>query len=70
MAGSSIAAPSAAAWVTDFSNAAYYARDAQEREVDDLRLAWCILTTRWASPRSAGAPWRAPRSRSLFTARG
>jgi len=49
MAGSSIAAPSAMAWVTDFCNAAYYARAAGEREVDDLRLAWCILATRWAS---------------------
>jgi len=49
MAGSSIAAPSAMAWVTDFCNAAYYARDADERDVDDLRLAWCILATRWAS---------------------
>ena len=39
MAGSSIAAPSAMAWVTDFCNAAYYARDPGERDVDDLRLA-------------------------------
>ncbi len=36
-------------WVTDFCNAAYYARDPDERDVDDLRLAWCILATRWAS---------------------
>jgi len=49
MAGSSIAAPSAMAWVTDFCNAAYYARDPSERDVDDLRLAWCVLATRWAS---------------------
>jgi hypothetical protein len=49
MAGSSIAAPSAAAWVTDFYNAAYYARDAEERHVDDLRLAICVLHTRWAT---------------------
>jgi hypothetical protein len=31
MAGSSIAAPGAIAWVTDFLNAAYYARDDDER---------------------------------------
>jgi hypothetical protein len=47
MAGSSIAGRDAAAWVTDFLNAAYYRRDEQEREVDDLRLAFCILTTYW-----------------------
>ena len=49
MGGSSIAAPGAAAWMTDFLNAAYFARPAGERAVDDLRLAMCILTTRWAS---------------------
>jgi hypothetical protein len=49
MAGSSIAAPGAAGWVTDFLNAAYFARPARSREVDDLRLAHGILTTRWAS---------------------
>lgn len=47
MAGTSIAAPDAAPWVTDFLNAAYYARREGERDVDDLRLAFCILTTRW-----------------------
>ncbi len=47
MTGSSIAAKDAAAWVTDFLNAAYYRRAAGEREVDDLRLAFCILTTFW-----------------------
>jgi hypothetical protein len=40
MTGSSIAAPDAAAWVTDFLNAAYYRRADEEREVDDLRLAF------------------------------
>jgi hypothetical protein len=49
MGGSSIAAPAAAGWMTDFLNAAYFARPADERTVDDLRLAMCILTTRWAS---------------------
>jgi hypothetical protein len=48
MAGSSIAAPGAAAWVTDFLNAAYYARPDGDRDVADLRLAHGILTTRWA----------------------
>jgi hypothetical protein len=48
MGGSSIAAPGAAAWMTDFLNAAFYARPAAERDVDDLRLALCVLTTRWA----------------------
>jgi hypothetical protein len=47
MTGSSIAALDAATWVTDFVNAAYYRRPADEREVDDLRLASCILTTYW-----------------------
>lgn len=57
MAGSSIAAPSAAPWVTDFLNAAYFARADEERDLDDLRLAQCILATRWAlhAPRRLGA---------------
>jgi hypothetical protein len=47
MAGSSIAGRDAAAWVTDFLNAAYYRRPAGARDVDDLRLAFSILTTYW-----------------------
>jgi hypothetical protein len=47
MAGSSIAAPSAAGWVTDFLNAAYFARPEADRDVRDLRLAYGIVTTRW-----------------------
>jgi hypothetical protein len=47
MSGSSIAGRDAAPWVTDFLNAAYYRRDGHGREVDDLRLAFCILTTYW-----------------------
>ena len=47
MPGSSIAAPSAVGWVTDFLNAAYYARGREERDVADLRLALGVLTTRW-----------------------
>lgn len=47
MGGSSIASPSAAAWVTDFLNAAYYARPRAGRDVEDLRLAFSILTTCW-----------------------
>ncbi|MDQ6731101.1 MAG: hypothetical protein M3022_12595 [Actinomycetota bacterium] len=47
MAGSSIAGRDAAFWVTDFLNAAYYRRAAEERDVDHLRLAFCVLTTYW-----------------------
>jgi hypothetical protein len=48
MAGSSIANPSAAGWVTDFVNAAYYARPEGDRSVQDLRLAHGIIATRWS----------------------
>lgn len=47
MSGSSIAAPDAAGWITDFLNAAYYRRPKGLRKVDDLRLAFTIVTTRW-----------------------
>lgn len=47
MTGSSIASRDAAPWVTDFLNAAYYRRAPDERRVDDLRLAFSILTTYW-----------------------
>lgn len=47
MAGTTTAAPDAAPWVTDFLNASYYARRADRRSIDDLRLAFAILTTRW-----------------------
>ena len=47
MAGSSIAGRDAALWVTDFLNAAYYRRAVGGREVDDMRLAFSILTTYW-----------------------
>src|SRR5947209_6671300 len=47
LAGSSIAAPSAAAWITDLLNAAYYRRAPDHRDVDDLRLTHAILTTFW-----------------------
>ena len=40
MTGSSIAAPDAAGWITDFLNAAYYRREPERRDVDDLRLAF------------------------------
>ena len=46
MTGSSIAARDAAPWITDFLNASYYRRGS-DRDVDDLRLAFCILTTFW-----------------------
>ena len=54
MTGSSIAARDAAPWVTDFLNAAYYRRTEQEREIDDLRLAFCVLTTYWYRGRAGG----------------
>src|SRR4051794_12154402 len=47
MSGSTIAAPDAAGWITDFLNAAYYRRPVEERAVADLRLAFGIVTTRW-----------------------
>jgi len=47
MAGSSIAGRDAAAWITDFLNAAYYRRPPEERAVDDLRFAFATLTTYW-----------------------
>lgn len=45
--GSTLASPTAAAWITDFLNAAYYAKDPVVRDLDDLRLAFTILTTYW-----------------------
>jgi hypothetical protein len=45
MTGSSICGRDAAAWVTDFLNAAYFRRG--ERAVDDLRFAFSVLTTYW-----------------------
>ncbi len=47
MTGSSIAGRDAATWVTDFLNAAYYRSPADDRDVADLRLAFCVLTTYW-----------------------
>src|SRR5690349_1577840 len=47
MAGSSIAGADAAPWITDFLNGAYFRRPVAERDVDDLRLAFSILTTYW-----------------------
>jgi hypothetical protein len=47
MTGSSIAGPDAAGWITDFLNAAYYRREPDRRDIDDLRLAAAIVTTRW-----------------------
>ncbi|MGI8574963.1 MAG: hypothetical protein ACR2MA_06395 [Egibacteraceae bacterium] len=47
MGGSTLAAPTAATWITDFLNAAYYAKPASRRDLDDLRLAFTVLTTYW-----------------------
>ena len=46
MGGTTISSPDAVGWVTDFLNAAYYARLPELREVEDLRVAFAILTTR------------------------
>src|SRR4051812_50116892 len=51
MTGSSIAGPDAAGWITDFLNAAYYRREPEGRDVDDVRLASAIGTPRWPRPR-------------------
>jgi hypothetical protein len=47
MTGSSICGRDASPWVTDFLNAAYYRRPAGERDVDDLRSAFAVITTYW-----------------------
>jgi len=47
LAGSSIAGPSAAGWITDFLNAAYYRGLPSERQIDDLRIASAIIATFW-----------------------
>jgi len=47
LVGTTVAAPTAALWITDFLNAAYYARDSQQRDLADLRLAFAIVTTFW-----------------------
>jgi hypothetical protein len=47
LAGLSIAHPLAAVWLTDFLGAAYYARPVERRQLDDLRLAFAVLTTFW-----------------------
>lgn len=47
MAGTSVAGPGSALWVTDFLNAAYFRRPPDVRALDDLRLAFAVLGTRW-----------------------
>lgn len=47
LVGTTIAAPSAALWITDFLNAAYFARPADQRTLEDLRLAFAVVTTYW-----------------------
>jgi hypothetical protein len=47
MTGSSIASRDAPVWVTDFLNAACYRWPVADRDVDDLRLVFAILTTYW-----------------------
>ena len=71
MSGTSITAPDAVGWVTDFLNAAYYARQAELRDVDDLRLAFAILTTHWDQHghRRLHAPDVIPFHRAFFRER-
>jgi hypothetical protein len=64
MPGSSIAAPSALGWVTDFLNAAYFARPPQARSVDDLRLAFSVVRRRRCRPGPARARHRVPDRRA------
>ncbi|MFP4148768.1 MAG: hypothetical protein ACLFUG_04180 [Nitriliruptoraceae bacterium] len=47
LVGTTIAAPSAALWITDLLNAAYFARPPDQRRLEDLRLAFAIVTTYW-----------------------
>lgn len=54
MAGSSIAGRDCAPWITDFLDAAYYRRPHDDRGVDELRLAFAILTTYWYRKPQAG----------------
>lgn len=47
MSGSTVASAGSAAWITDFLNAAYYAKPRDRRDLADLRLAFTTLTTYW-----------------------
>lgn len=47
LGGWSIARASAAGWATDFLNAAYFRRPRGLRDVEDLRMAFSVLTTYW-----------------------
>jgi hypothetical protein len=74
MAGSTVARPTAAAWITDFLNAAYYAKERSSRDLDDLRLAFTVLTTYWnahdARPLGAADVWRFHRAFGTARLRG
>jgi hypothetical protein len=74
MAGSTVARPTAAAWVTDFLNAAYYAKPRSDRDLDELRLAFTVLTTYWnehdARPLGAGDVLRFHRAFGTARLRG
>jgi len=71
MTGTSISAPDAVGWVTDFLNAAYYARRPELRDVEDLRIAFAVLTTRWhqLGHRRLHAPDVLPFHRAFFRER-
>lgn len=69
-AGTSIARPDAIGWCTDFLNSAYFRRPAGQAEVEDLRLAFAILTTRWHRlGRRLGAPDVMPFHAAFFADR-
>jgi hypothetical protein len=71
MGGSTVASAGAAAWITDFLNAAYYAKPRDRRDLTDLRLAFTILTTYWhhRGHRALGAADVLRFHRALGTAR-
>jgi hypothetical protein len=56
MVGSSIATKDSTPWVLHFLSAAYYTKADDERELDDLHLAFAVLTTYW---HRLGRPLRA-----------
>ena len=56
MVGSSIATRDSTPWVLHFLSAAYYTKADDERQLDDLHLAFAVLTTYW---HRLGRPLRA-----------
>lgn len=71
MGGSTLASVGAAAWITDFLTASYYAKPRDRRDLNDLRVAFLVLTTYWhrAGARQLGAADVARFHRALGTSR-